>query len=197
MPILSWVIAHGRCRHCGTSVTALYTLIESAAILAAIWAATVTEGEMLWVSCCLGWCLLALAVIDARAGLLPDLLTLPLAGLGLAIAYVEEPASLLAHVIGAALGFASFALIGYLYRKLRRREGLGFGDTKLLAAAGAWMGWDGLPSVVLIGAIFSLGMALVGTWRGDAVALDQRLPFGPGLCLGIWLVWLYGPLGLG
>lgn len=133
--------------------------------------------------------------MDTRDGVLPDILTLPLIPLGLAIAYFEDPSSVLARVIGAVAGFASFALIAWFYRHLRGRDGLGFGDVKLLAAAGAWVSWNGLPSVVLVGAVFGLAAALVGALLGRRIALDQRLAFGPGLCLGIWVVWLYGPLG--
>jgi leader peptidase (prepilin peptidase)/N-methyltransferase len=195
IPIASWSWQGGRCRHCGAAVTALYTGVELGAVAIAAWAATVSEGWALWASSCLGWCLLALAVIDFRDGLLPDALTLPLILLGLAFAAVEAPALVLPHAIGAVVGFASFALVQWLYRRLRQREGLGCGDVKLLAAAGAWVSWEGLPSVVLIAALFGLGMALFGSLRGRKVALDQRLAFGPGLCLGTWLVWLYGPLG--
>jgi leader peptidase (prepilin peptidase) / N-methyltransferase len=195
VPILSWSLARGRCRYCGAGVTALYTGIELGAIALALWAATITEGPLLWASCLLGWCLLTLAVIDARDGLLPDALTLPLLLLGLAFAAVGGTEAVEARVIGAAIGFLSFALIRWAYRRWRGRDGLGFGDVKLMAAAGAWVSWDGLPSVVLIGALFGLALALLGPVLGRRLALDQRLAFGPGLCLGTWLVWLYGPLG--
>jgi len=194
VPLTSWVTSRRHCRYCGAKITPLYTGIELAALALAVWAATLTEGWELWAGCCLGWGLLALAIIDWRDGLLPDAVTLPLLALGLAFAAIEGPPLLVPHTIGAAAGFASFALIGWLYRWLRRRDGLGFGDVKLLAAAGAWVSWQGLPSVVLIAAVFSLGVALFGAVRGQAVKLDQRLAFGPGLCLGTWLVWLYGPL---
>jgi leader peptidase (prepilin peptidase)/N-methyltransferase len=195
IPIASWLAARGRCRYCGAAITPLYLVLELGALGIAIWAASVSEGWVLWASCALGWCLIALAAIDFRDGLLPDVLTLPLIPLGLAIAYLEDPASLWPHVVGALAGFASFAAIRYLYRKLRGRDGLGLGDVKLLAAAGAFVSWEGLPSVVLIAAIAGLVTALIGTALGRKIALDQRLPFGPGLCLGLWLVWLYGPLG--
>lgn len=195
VPIASWLAARGRCRYCGGKVSALYLAIELAALGIAIWAASVAEGWELWVSCGLGWCLLALAAIDFRDGLLPNALTLPLIPVGLAVAYLEDPASVWQHVIGALAGFVVFALIRFLYRRLRSRDGLGLGDVKLLAAAGAFVSWEGLPSVVLIAAIAGLVMALVSAMLGRQMTLDQRVPFGPGLCLGIWLVWLYGPLG--
>ena len=195
MPIASWLAAQGRCRACGAAITPLYPALELGALTIALWAASIAEGWLLWVSCGLGWCLLALAVIDARDGILPDVLTLPLIPVGLALAYLEDPALLVPHAIGAVAGFASFALLRWLYRALRGRDGLGLGDVKLLTAAGAFLSWEGLPSVVLIGALFGLATALVVALLGRRLALDQRLAFGPGLCVGFWLVWLYGPIG--
>jgi leader peptidase (prepilin peptidase)/N-methyltransferase len=195
IPIASWSARLGRCRYCGAKITPLYIGIEFGALGIAVWAGALTEGPALWASCCLGWALLALAIIDFSDGLLPDALTLPLIPLGLAFAAIETPAAVLPRAIGVAAGFAAFALIRWLYRRFRDREGLGLGDVKLLAAAGAWVSWDGLPSVVLVAALFGLGMALFGTLTGRHLTLDQRLAFGPGLCLGTWLIWLYGPLG--
>ena len=195
IPIISWSAQKGRCRYCGAKITAAHSAIELGALIIALWAAALTDGPSLWASCLLGWCLLTLAIIDFRHGLLPDALTLPLLPLGLVFAALEGWELVFPRAIGAAVGFLAFALIQWLYRRLRQREGLGHGDVKLFAAAGAWVSWEGLPSVLLIGALFGLGMALIGSWQGRRVALDQRLAFGPGLCLGIWLVWLYGPLG--
>jgi leader peptidase (prepilin peptidase)/N-methyltransferase len=195
VPVLSWAAAGGRCRHCQARVSVFYPAIELAALAVALWAALTVPEAQLWLACVLGWGLLALAVIDYRDYLLPDALTLPLVALGLGAAYLDDPAELWAHGIGAAAGFLVFLLIGLAYRGLRGREGLGFGDAKLLAAAGAWVGWQGLPSVVLLGAAASFALLLLLRLGGRAIRLDARLPFGPGLCLGLWLVWLYGPLG--
>ena len=85
-------------------------------------------------------------------------------------------------------------MISLAYRGLRRREGLGLGDAKLLAAAGAWVGWVGLPSVVMLGAVFGLVTALAMRMTGREVGRVTELPFGPALALAFWLVWLYGPL---
>lgn len=194
VPVASWLFSRGRCRHCGGGVTSLYTLIELGAAAVAIWAATAVSGWILWASCVLGWGLVALAVIDVRDGILPDLLTLPMLLAGLGVAYAADAPSLPAHIYGVVAGFAGFGAIRWLYRYLRGREGLGLGDVKLLAAAGAWVAWQGLPSVVLIAAIIGLGSVLLGRSPSRPISLQQRLAFGPGLCLGIWLVWLYGPL---
>ena len=134
----------------------------------------------------LGWA----SWIDAREMILPDWLTLPLIPLGWALAWLEQP-PLAERLIGSAAGFLSFALIAWLYRRLRGRDGLGLGDAKLLAGAGAWAGWQALPSVVLIGSVAALAWVLAR--RPDP---NRPLPFGPFLALGFWLVWRFGPLGL-
>jgi leader peptidase (prepilin peptidase)/N-methyltransferase len=194
VPIASWLALRGRCRHCGAKITTLPLVIELGAVLVALWAASVSDGLALWAGCILGWALLTLAAIDFRDGILPDVLTLPLIVCGLVATYFLAPWQMLDSAIGAVAGFAFFAVVRWLYRRLRGREGLGLGDAKLLAAAGAWVTWNGLPSVVLIGAAAGLAVALIMLRRGERLALDQRLPFGPALCLGAWLVWLYGPI---
>jgi leader peptidase (prepilin peptidase)/N-methyltransferase len=197
VPLLSWLARRGRCRHCGARVSALYPGVELAALGVSLWAATVVGGWLLWASCVLGWSLLALAVIDWRHKLLPDGLTLPLIVLGLGTAYLANPTNIVAHLAGAAAGYVAFAAIAWAYRRLRGREGLGLGDAKLLAAAGAWTSWTGLASVVLIGAVAALGLALLGRARGNELGATTELAFGPHLTLGTWLVWLYGPIMVG
>jgi leader peptidase (prepilin peptidase)/N-methyltransferase len=169
-------------------------MLEIAATAIAVAAVALASGWVSWVSCGLGWWLLALAAIDWREGLLPDVLTLPLIPAGLAVAYLEDGPSLYPHAVGAMAGFAVFALIRLVYRISRGREGMGLGDAKLLAVSGAWVSWEGLPSVVLIAALATLlGIAAGALW-GRRATLATALPFGPGLCLGTWLIWLAGPL---
>ena len=195
VPLASWLALRGHCRYCGARIGWLEPGIELGAIAVAVWAATVAEGWMLWASCALGWVVLALALIDWRDGILPDVLTLPLLALGLIVVYFSDPPAMLDSIAGAAAGFLLFAGIRWLYQKLRGREGLGLGDAKLLAAAGAWVGWEGLPSLVLIAAALGLGSALLLAWRGgQRLSGDLSLSFGPALCAGLWLVWLYGPV---
>ena len=130
------------------------------------------------------------AVIDTRSMILPNYLTLPLIPAGLALAWLQPP-ELTARLIGAAAGFLVFAGIALLYRKIRGRDGLGLGDAKLLAAAGAWVGWQALPSVVLIASVGGLVWALITRPSGQT-----RIAFGPFLALGFWLVWRFGALEL-
>ncbi|HWE72685.1 MAG TPA: A24 family peptidase [Stellaceae bacterium] len=194
VPLVSWLALRGRCRHCGANITALPLIIEIGALLVAVWAASVSIGLALWAGCVLGWVLLTLGAIDIRDGILPDVLTLPLVVLGLVATSFLTPWQMLDSAVGAVVGFTIFALIRWLYRRLRGREGMGLGDAKLLAATGAWVTWDGLPSVVLIAAVTGLVLALIMARRGAPLTLNQRIPFGPALCLGTWLVWLYGPI---
>lgn len=194
VPVLSYVARQGRCG-CGEArLGAFYPAIELAALAVALSAVAVLSGWLLWASLALGWTLLALAAIDLRHLLLPDALCLPLVPAGLAVAWAIDPALLSDHLLGALLGFVAFAAIALVYRRLRGRDGLGMGDAKLLAAAGAWLGWLALPSVVLIAAVAGLSLALAGALAGGKLAWSSRIAFGPHLALGLWLVWLFGPV---
>lgn len=197
IPYISWLWLHGRCRYCKTPVGFFYPLMEFAALAVPLWAATVTAGPVLIASCVLGWTLLALAASDWRTYLLPDPLVVFLLIAGLSVTALLLPMQLAAHLLGAAAGYIAFAIIAWTYRKMRGSEGLGLGDAKLLAALGAWLSWDGLPSVVLLAAIMGLTGVLVSAAaqrRFDGFDRFERIPFGSFLAMGSWIVWLYGPL---
>ncbi len=197
IPLVSYLARAGRCS-CGQAALGwFHPGIELAALAVVLSAATALSGWLLWASLGLGWTLLTLAAIDWRAFVLPDTMTLPLIPSGLAVAWAIDPGLLGGHALGALAGFASLALIAGVYRRLRRREGLGLGDAKLLAAAGAWLGWQGLPSVVLIAAVSALVLALATALGGGKLAWTSRIAFGPHLALAFWLVWLCGPLVIG
>jgi len=168
-------------------------LIAVAAALVALWAAAADADWLrLGVDCALGWSLLALAWIDWQRMRLPDFLTLPLLVVGLLAAALEMPDELSASIIGAVVGYAGLRLIDWGYRGLRGREGLGQGDAKLLAAGGAWLGWEALPWVVLLAAMLGLALALFHRARGVALTRETTLPFGPPLALAIWIIRLHG-----
>lgn len=197
VPLISWLAAGGRCRYCSAPLGPFYPGIEIAATGVALWAALIVPaGSMLWATCLLGWTLLALAAIDREYLILPDSLTLPLLAMGLMIAALNEGTALIDHVIGTIAGTLSFLILAYFYRRIRGREGLGMGDAKLLGAAGAWVSWAGLPSVVLWAGVLALSAVLTRLATGTPVAASERIPFGTFLCLGTWLVWLYGPVFL-
>ena len=194
IPLASWLWLLGRCRACQGPIDPIHPLMEVAAVLVVAWAAAVTAGWVLLATCVFGWLLLTLAAIDWRAYLLPDALTALLAIAGLVAAWVFDRTAFAGHLIAMIAGFAVFAAIAFAYRRLRARDGLGLGDAKLLAALGAWVSWQGLPSVVLAAAIFGLAAALALSLAGRALLRDDRIAFGTFLALGGWLVWLYGPL---
>ncbi len=177
-------------------MTKFLPLIALPALAVAAWAAYATDGWLLGATCAFGWALLVLATIDIAYFRLPNFLTLPLIAIGLGVTYLIDPDLLPAHVFGAAIGFVIFAAIREGYLMMRGSEGLGLGDAKLMAAFGAWLGWQALPSVVLIGSLGGIAMTLLQMLWGQPVRLDRRLPFGAYLSLGAWLVWLYGPIGV-
>jgi leader peptidase (prepilin peptidase)/N-methyltransferase len=109
------------------------------------------------------------------------------------VAFLIDPALLAPHLASALAGFAAFAAIALAYRRLRGREGLGLGDAKLLAAAGAWLGWQALPGLVLVAALGALAVALARTATGGTLSATMRVAFGSYLALAFWLVWLLGP----
>jgi leader peptidase (prepilin peptidase)/N-methyltransferase len=193
LPVLSWLLRCARCRYCSGAISLLYPAMELAAAMVVLWSAAVVDGWLLWLSCLLGWALLALAASDLRDMTLPDALTLPLLPAGLAVAAWLDPALLPDHVAGAAAGFVLLYGINLGYRRLRGRDGLGLGDAKLLASAGAWLGWQALPSVLLIAASAALAGAAAAGLAGHRLTAGSALPFGVFLCLAFWIVWLHQP----
>lgn len=198
IPLIGWAVRRGKCGSCGATIDPMLPAIELLAILVPVWAATVfDDGAQIWASCALGWTLLCLAMIDVRHFILPDVLTLPLIAAGIAALLLLWPGRAAAGAIGALAAAGGFWLVREAYCRVRAREGLGLGDVKLAAAGGAWIGWEGIASMVFIAALAGLAVAALGWSRGRAVTAADQVPFGAYLCLAIWIVWLYGPLALG
>jgi leader peptidase (prepilin peptidase)/N-methyltransferase len=194
VPLASFVLQRGRCRHCGDPIGWFHPAVELAAFGIAVWTVlAMVEPADIWASCLLGWTLLALAWIDARSMTLPDLLTLPLLLAGLGITWLREPDAVFWRAAGAAAGYLALRGVAVAYRALRGRDGMGAGDAKLLAAAGAWLGLTPLPWVVLLAAICGLAMAGLLAAGGRQLRMTTALPFGPCLAAAFWLLWLYGP----
>ena len=198
VPVLSWLAQRGRCALCGAAVSPRYILIECGAAAIGVWAALWGHDGgwiMVAVTAALGWQLLLIALIDAENFWLPDELTLPLIATGLIAGAVLVKGWPIPQLIGAVAGFGILWLLAEAYRRVRGREGLGGGDPILFAGAGAWVGWAGLPTVLLwaCAAGFSIVLTLLITRR--TVEMTQKLPFGTFLAIGIWLTWLYGPFG--
>lgn len=202
VPVGSYLVLGGRCRACHAPIPIFHPVVELLTLGIAIWATLeVAVPARLWAGCILGWGLLALAWIDCQHLRLPDALTLPLVPLGLAVTLWLEPDRLVAHAAGAAIGYLLLRGFAGAHRHFRGHEGLGQGDAKLLAVAGAWVGWEALPIVVLLAAVFGIGAALAITLhRGSRLDGALVVPFGPSLSLALWLVWLHGdrflPAGL-
>ena len=194
VPLISWLATRGRCRHCGAPITIFYPCAELSALVIAVLTIVMLQGSAVLISCALGWTLLTLALIDLRHQILPDLLTLPLAIAGLTLAGFEGRDVLLDRALGCAIGFVFFYLLSVTYSRFRGREGLGLGDAKLLAAGGAWVAWQGLPSVVLVASAVALAVVGVQALMRGGISVTTRIPFGLYLGPAIWLVWLIGPL---
>lgn len=209
IPLVSWALSRGKCSDCGAAIPLRYPLIELAAAAIGVWAALRFD-DPAWALAggVLGWQLLLLAVVDAEHFWLPDALTLPLFLSGLFAAVALDPANahsglqwsligpLKTPLIGAAVGFGGLWLLAVLYKRVRGRDGLGGGDPFLLGAVGAWVGWTGLPSVLLWASITGLSLVAAKVVLRRPVAATDRLPFGVFLAVGAWMTWLYGPLGL-
>lgn len=163
----------------------------------AAWAQLAQPGAAGVLGALLAWQLVLLALLDAEQFWLPLPLTATLIATGLLAQAASGPEALAAGGIGAAAGWAALTAVALAYRRLRGREGLGGGDAWLLAGGGAWAGWIALPTILVWSAFGGLaavgGLALAGRTIGRA----QPLPFGVALAAGIWLAWLYGPIGRG
>jgi leader peptidase (prepilin peptidase)/N-methyltransferase len=166
--------------------------VELAVALSAVWLAPPPAVPSLLLA---GWTLGLLAAVDVLALRLPDMLTLPLgvAGLILGPSLVGTP--LLDHLIGAVAGYAVLAGIGWIYARVRGREGLGLGDAKLLAVAGAWLGWAVLPAVVVLACAGGLAWAAVRLLSRGRTGLGEPIAFGLPLCAAIWVLLLQAVSG--
>jgi leader peptidase (prepilin peptidase)/N-methyltransferase len=191
VPLLSYALFGGRCRTCKSPIDPRYPAMELASVAIGVLSAGMFANEQAVAAALLGWWLLLLALLDVEHYWLPDRLTYPLMALGLgSAAYFGSPA-IVDSAIGAVLGFTLMAVVAMTYKRLRGRHGLGGGDWKLFAAAGAWLGWYVLPLVLLIASLGGLAAALILHWR-KAALLEQRLPFGAFLAPAIWLLYLAG-----
>ena len=192
IPLVSWLIQRGKCRHCGAPVSVQYPLVELLTMLlvvACVW--RFGFGWQGFGAIVLTCFLIALAGIDLRTQLLPDQLTLPLLWLGLIAASDSLYMPVKPALLGAIAGYVSLWSVWWLFKQITGKEGMGHGDFKLLAALGAWTGLQGiLPTILmssLVGAIIgSIWLAMKGRDRATPI------PFGPYLAVAGWIVFMWG-----
>ena len=189
IPLLSYLLLAGRCAHCGVAIPRRYPLIEVlGGVMGGLAAWHFAHGPdantVLWLARALlgavyGWSLLALAFIDLDTKLLPDSITQPLLWLGLACGFFGLFAGDLASaVLGAMAGYLSLWLIYWLFKLVTGKEGMGYGDFKLLAAVGAWLGWQALPAVILISSVIGAAVGITMIVTG-LTKRSEPMPFGP------------------
>ena len=192
IPLLSWLLLRGHCRYCGATISMQYPIVE---LLCCICSAIVMWkfgfGWQAGAALVLTWTLIALAGIDVRTQLLPDQLTLPLLWLGLILSLFPLFISSSASVLGAVIGYLSLWSVYWLFKLTTGKEGMGYGDFKLLAALGAWMGTSALLPIVLLSSL--IGAVVGGAFlaiRGHDRATP--IPFGPFIAAAGWVQFVFG-----
>lgn len=192
IPVLSYLILRGKCASCKARISLQYPLVELiTAILSGVIAWYFGFGMAAGLALLFTWMLIAATGIDWRTQFLPDVLTLPLVWLGLLASLTGEFATPTDAIVGAVGGYMVLWLVFHGFRLLTGKEGMGYGDFKLLAALGAWMGWQMLPLVILLsslaGMVIGIGMNVTG-----ALKRGSPMPFGPFLAIAGWLALIAG-----
>jgi len=192
IPVISWLILRGRCSGCGTGISFRYPFVELLTGVASAWLVwqfgfTLEAGLLI----ALTWALIVLTFIDLDHHLLPDSITLPLLWLGLLINTQGVFVPLQEAVFGAAAGYLVLWSVYWAFKLLTGKEGMGYGDFKLLAALGAWGGYQILPLVILLSSVVGvvLAFALIAFRRHQA---QNPLPFGPYLAIAGWIAMVWG-----
>lgn len=192
IPVISYLLLRGRCAACKARISWQYPFIELAtAVLSGVIAWQLGWGMGTALALLFTWALIALTAIDWRTQYLPDAITLPLLWLGMLASlggYFSTPTD---SIVGAAAGYLLLWLVFHGFRLFTGKEGMGYGDFKLLAALGAWLGWQSLPLIILLasfsGMIIGVGMMLSGR-----LARGNPMPFGPFLAIAGWLALVAG-----
>ena len=192
IPVLSYIFLAGKCAHCKAPISVRYPLIETlTGVMSAIVAWHFGFGPETLFALLLTWCLIALSFIDIDHQLLPDLITLPILWLGLFISLFELFTNSHASIVGAIAGYLSLWTVYQLFKLATGKEGMGFGDFKLFALFGAWLGWQLLPVIILFS---SLTGAIIGIAMILFTKHDHRIPipFGPYLAIAGWIALVWG-----
>ncbi|NOY73512.1 MAG: prepilin peptidase [Gammaproteobacteria bacterium] len=192
IPVLSYLFLRGKCRHCKTPISLRYPMIE---ILTAIFSVMVAwEFGLTWAmgaALILTWCLIALSMIDFDTQLLPDNITLPLLWLGLGLSLFSIFTDMQSSIIGAMAGYLSLWSIYHIFRLITGKEGMGYGDFKLFAVLGAWLGWQCLPIVILLSSLVGavVGLSMIVLQGRDK---NTPIPFGPYIAIAGWIYLIWG-----
>ena len=192
IPLLSYLALRGRCAACKGRISPRYPLVEAACALLSLvvaWHFGATPGALLALP--LTWCLLALSLIDAEHQLLPDVLVLPVLWLGLIANAFDTFVPLTDALWGAVAGYLSLWTVYWLFKLVTGKEGMGYGDFKLLALIGAWGGWQVLPLTLLLSSLVGavVGLCLL---RLRKHSIGTAMPFGPYLAIAGWIAVLWG-----
>ncbi|MEL0630868.1 A24 family peptidase [Psychromonas aquatilis] len=192
IPLLSWLLQKGRCKHCGCKISARYPAIELLTGVMSLGVAYFLPfGWPILFALIFTWALICLTFIDVDTMLLPDQITLPLLWLGLLINISSSFSLLQDAILGAVFGYLALWSVYWLFKLVTGKEGMGYGDFKLLAALGAWFGWQALPLIILLS---SLSGAIIGiiTLLMSADKKSRPLPFGPYLAIAGWSYLVFG-----
>ncbi|NOJ14915.1 prepilin peptidase [Vibrio splendidus] len=193
IPVLSWLFLKGKCHSCANPISARYPLVELlTAILCTVVASHFGFSYYAIALIFFTFALITATFIDLDTMLLPDQITLPLVWSGIALALFNiSPVSLQDSVIGAMAGYLALWLVYWLFKLLTGKEGMGYGDFKLLAALGAWLGWQHLPMIILLSSLVGLVFGLIQL-RLKQQGIDKAFPFGPYLAIAGWVSLMWG-----
>ena len=192
IPIISWIMLKGKCANCSNPISARYPIVEAITALLSLviaYSFGATEHALLYIF--VTWILVALTFIDIDHMLLPDQLTLPLVWLALIAAVMGITISPGDAIVGAACGYLSLWSVFWLFKLLTGKEGMGYGDFKLLAVFGALLGWQSLLTIILLSSVVGaiIGIALLSIQGKDKAT---PIPFGPYLAIAGWITLLWG-----
>jgi leader peptidase (prepilin peptidase)/N-methyltransferase len=192
IPVVSYLMLGGRCSGCGKPISIRYPLVEGiTAAISVLVALRFGASAQMISALVLSWALICLTLIDADRQILPDAITLPLLWLGLAVNSQGLFVAAESAIVGAAAGYGILWLVYQSFRLATGKEGMGYGDFKLLAALGAWLGWQALPTIVIlssaVGAAFGIFMILLAK-----LERSKPIPFGPYLAAAGFIALLWG-----
>ncbi len=192
IPVLSWLLLGGKCHSCKQTISLRYPVVELlTGILSFVVAWHFGFGITAVAALVLTWCLITLSLIDYDTQLLPDVITIPLLWLGLVLSlwgiFVDPSTS----IVGAVSGYLVLWLVFQIFKLVTGKEGMGFGDFKLLAVLGAWLGWQMLPAIILLSSLAGavIGISLIVFRQHNK---DHPIPYGPYLAIAGWIALVWG-----